>query len=397
MSIAEDLFNLEMLGDKSAMVFSRAEYAERISRLNSKMEVLDVDVYIGSTPENLNYFAGFDPLGLYFFQHVFFARGMDAPSLLTHKCEKELARTQCWIDDISIWQHGDDPLQMTVDKLRELGVRPGSRVGLEMDNWYLKASTYKGLVDALPDVQFIDVTSDILRLRTIKSPEEIGYMKEAARFSDMGFAAAVETIRPGVSEIDILAAVQSKMTSAGSEYPTLPFIINSGARSGLFHGVPTNKRLGKGDPVMIEITGSWKRYNSNIVRTVVTGKATSALKELWDIVNESFWKPFELIKPGTSVSEIDRISRELRSEYERYIPARAGFGMGLAYPPVWAGHPDILVNNDDVLEEGMIFSLEPSIGQYHGTTVIFGYNILVTATGAEILQQTPRDIFEIDC
>lgn len=396
MNVEGNLFNLEVLADKSAMVFSRAEYSERITRLNSKMHELDVDVYLGSTPENLNYFTGFDPLGLYFFQHVFFARDMDAPSLITHKCEKELARTQCWIDDISIWQHGNDPLQMTVDKLREFGVRPGIRVGLEMDNWYLKASTYKGLVDALPGVEFVDVTGDILRLRTIKSPAEIGYMREAARFSDIGFATAVEAIRPGVSEIDILAAVQSKMTAAGSEYPTLPFIINSGARSGLFHGVPTDKRLAKGDPVMIEITGSWKRYNSNIVRTVVNGKANPALKELWHIVNESFWQPFELIKPGTPVSEIDRLSREIRSQYEPYIPARAGFGMGLAYPPVWAGHPDILISNNDVLEEGMIFSLEPSIGQYHGTTVIFGYNILVTATGAEILQQTPRDIFEID-
>jgi Xaa-Pro aminopeptidase len=396
MSVPDNMFNLEVLADRSAMVFPKSEYLERLGRLKSRLAALDVDVYLGSTPENLNYFTGFDPLGLYFFQHLFFARDMDAPSLLTHKCEKELARTQCWIDDISIWQHGTDPLQKTIEKLRALGVRSGSRVGLEMDNWYLKASTYKGLVDALPGVEFVDVTSDILRLRTIKSPTEIGYMREAARYSDMGFAAAVDTIRPGISEIDILAAVQSKMTSAGSEYPTLPFIINSGARSGLFHGVPTEKRLSKGDPVMIEITGSWKRYNSNIVRTVVTGKANSALKEIWDIVNESFWRPFELIKPGAPVAEIDRLSREIRSKYEPYIPARAGFGMGLAYPPVWAGHPDILVDNDDVLEEGMVFSLEPSIGQYHGTTVIFGYNILVTATGAEILQKTPRDIFEID-
>lgn len=395
MTISKDLFNIEELADKSAMAFSRAEYLERVGRLSQKIQELEVDVYIGSTPENLNYFAGFDPLGLYFFQHIFFAPGMDAPTLLTHKCEKELARTQCWIDEINIWQHGDDPLQMTVEKLRALGVKAGSRVGLEMDNWYFKASTYKGLVEALPGVEFVDVTHDILRLRTIKSSAEINYMREAARFSDLGFAAAVETIRPGVSEIDILAAIQSKMTSAGSEYPTLPFIINSGARSGLFHGVPTNKRLGEGDPVMLEITGSWKRYNSNIVRTVVTGKATSALTDLWDIVNESFWKPFELIRPGTPVSEIDRLSREIRRKYEAYIPARAGFGMGLAYPPVWAGHPDILINNEDLLEEGMIFSLEPSIGQYHGATVIFGYNILVTANGSEILQQTPRDIFEI--
>lgn len=397
MSKASDLFGLEELADKSAMVFSRSEYSERIRRLDKTLQSLEIDVYLGSTPENLNYFAGFDPLGLYFYQHLFFAPGLEAPSLLTHKCEKELARTQCWIDDVLVWQHGDDPLRMTVAKLRELGVREGSRVGLEMDNWYLKASTYKGLVDAMPGVEFVDVTEDVLRLRTIKSPAEIAYMREAARFSDIGFAAAVEALkRPGIAETEVLAAVQSRMTSEGSEYPTLPFIINSGARSGLFHGVPTGKCVEQGDPVMIEITGSWKRYNSNIVRTVVAGNATPALKDLWKIVTEAFWRPFELIRPGTPVSELDRLSREIRSGYEAYIPARAGFGMGLAYPPVWAGRPDVLVGDQEVLEEGMVFSLEPSIGQYNGTTVIFGYNIVVTATGAEILQQTPKDLFEIE-
>jgi Xaa-Pro dipeptidase len=69
--------------------------------------------------------------------------------------------------------------------------------------------------------------------------------------------------------------------------------------------------------------------------------------------------------------------------------------MGLAYPPVWAGRPDILVGNEEILEPGMVFSLEPSISQYKGVSVIFGYNILVTETGCEILQQTKRDVFEI--
>ncbi len=395
MTNSSNLFALTELEDKSALVFPREEYEERTRCLSRTLQGLGIDAYVGATPENLNYFAGFDPLGLYFYQQILFAPGQEEPCLLTHKCEKELARTQCWISDIRIWEHGKDPLQMTIDKLRELGVRAGSRVGLEMDNWYFKASTYKGLVDAMPGVEFVDVTEEVLRLRTIKSPTEIQHMRKAAKFSDIGFRAAVEALRPGVSEIEILAAVQSAMTVAGSEYPTLPFIINSGARSGLFHGVPTDRRVEAGDPVMIEITGSWKRYNSNIVRTIVAGKATHALKDLWEIVNESFWRPFELIKPGMSVSELDRLSREIRAGYKKYIPARAGFGMGLAYPPVWAGRPDILVGNKEVLEEGMIFSLEPSIGQYHGTTVIFGYNILVTATGAEILQQTPKELFEI--
>ena len=386
---------LASLPDRSAMVFAVHEYRDRIARLSALLGKIGVDVYLGSTPENLNYFAGFDPLGLYFYQQLFHRAGDDEPSLLTHKCEKELARTQCWISNIRIWQHGDDPLQMTLQRLRELGVRPGSRVGLEMGNWYLKAGTYQALVSALPDVTFVDVTDDVQKLRTIKSAAEIAHMRTAARFSDVGFAAIVARLQPGVSEAELLSAAQSAMVLEGSEYPTLPFIIGSGPRSGLFHAVPTARRVEAGDPVMIELTGSWKRYNANIVRTITVGGASPQLKALWTLVNEAFWRPFELIRPGLSVSELDRLSREIRQDYADYIPARAGFGMGLAYPPVWAGRPDVLIGNDELLEEGMIFSLEPSVGQYQGCTVIFGYNILVTATGAEILQQTHRSLFEV--
>ena len=386
---------IPMIGERVNMVFTKEEYRSRIGRLNALLAKIGIDVYIGSTPENLNYFAGFDPLGLYFYQHLSHRAGDDEPSLLTHKCEKELARTQTWIRHITIWQHGDDPLQMTLERLRELGVKPGSRVGLEMGNWYLKASTYHGLVQALPGVEFVDVTDEILKLRTIKSPAEIDFMRQAAKFSDIGFAALVDALKPGVTEAELLVSAQSAMVLAGSEYPTLPFIIGSGPRSGLFHAVPTARRVDAGDPVMVELTGSWKRYNSNIVRTIVAGKASAGLKELWRIVNESFWRPFELIRPGTPVSAIDRLSREIRKDYAAYIPARAGFGMGVAYPPVWAGRPDVLIGNDEPLEEGMIFSLEPSIAQYRGATVIFGYNILVTATGAEILQRTDKNLFEV--
>jgi Xaa-Pro dipeptidase len=383
------------LEDKSAMVFTIEEYRGRIARLSQTLRDHDIDVYLGTTPENLNYFSGFDPLGLYFYQQIFYAPGDQEPVLLTHKCEKELARTQCWISEVIVWQHGVSPLELTVAKLREMGVTPGSRVGLEMDNWYLKTSTYRQLVEAMPGVEFVDITSAVLRLRTIKSTAEIALMRQAAAFSDLGMSAAIEHLRSGIREVDLLAEIQSAMVRAGSEYPTLPFIIGSGPRSGLFHGLPTTRVIEDGDPVMIELTGVARRYNSNIVRTIVAGAASPLLKELWKVVNDSFWTSFEQVRPGMPVAEIDHLSREARRDYADFIPARAGFGMGVAYPPVWAGHPDILVSDPDILEAGMIFSLEPSVGQYNGVTVIFGYNILVTETGAEILQKTPADIFEI--
>lgn len=375
--------------------FSVEEYRSRVTRFQERLSDQGIDVLLATMPEHLNYLTGFDPLGIYFYQAALLAPGLPEPVLLTHKCEKELARNQCWISDIRIWEHGQDPVQLTVDHLRELGVREGSRVGLEMGNWYLHTAWYRELRTALPHVEFVDATSVGQELRMIKSPEEIARMRAAAAYSDIGFATAIENLTPGVRESDLSSAAQAAMTRAGSEYAALPMIVGSGERSGLFHSVPTSRVVAEGDPVMFEITGVASRYNSNIVRTVVAGHAGPLLRTLWDIVTESFWRPFEMIEPGLPVGELDRVSRDVRSDYAPYIPARAGFGMGLAYPPVWLGPPDLLVGEDLLLEPGMVFSMEPSIAQYDGVTVIYGYNILVTEDGAEILHQTPHDLFEV--
>ena len=380
---------------KSGLVFPMAEYQARVRAFQASLAAEQIDVYVGTVPEHLNYLSGFDPLGIYFYQQIFVTPGRAQPILLTHKCEKELARVQCWIDDIRIWEHGDDPVEQTMRILDELGVRPGSRVGMELDNWYLKASTYQRLAAALPGVPISDVTHIATEQRMIKSPLEIGRMREAARLADVGFAAAIETIRPGVRESDVNAAVQHALITEGSEYPALPTIIGAGPRSGLFHAVPSARQIAPGDPVMLEITGVSARYNSNIVRTVVAGQADELLTELWKVVTAAFWDAFAQIRPGVGVGELDRIARHARRDYADYIPARAGFGMELAYPPVWLGRPDILEGDEHVLVPGMVFSLEPSVAQYQGVSVIYGYNILVTDDSAEILHTTAPDLFEV--
>lgn len=378
------------------LAFGLAEYRSRVAAFQQAMAIAEVDVLLATTPEHINYIAGFDPLGIYLYQALIINQSSPEPVMVTHKCEAELARTQAWIGDIQVWEHGDDPMALTASCLRKAGARAGSRIGLEMGNWYLNVEWVERLRALMPDVEFVDATALGQEVRIIKSAAEIDYLRQAAAFADLGFQTAVDHLRAGVSEIGLCAAILAEMTAAGSEYAALPMIIASGERSGFFHAAPSRRQVRRGDPVMFEISGVARRYNSNIVRTVVAGTASPQLRALGEIVYEAFWTPFELVRPGNPVSDVDRLSRQIRAGYAKYIPARAGFGMGLAYPPVWLGRPDILVGDPHVFEPGMVFSLEPSIAQYEGISVIYGYNILVTDDGAEILHKTPRDLFEVD-
>lgn len=387
---------MEIVATHDYQRFPTAEYRARVAEYRRRMTERGVDVYLGSSPEQMNYLTGFDPLGLYFFQKMVLSReGEREPILLTHKCEAELARTTCWIDDVRIWRHGEDPVARTLELLREVGVTAGTVVGLDMDSWYLKAATVDQLRAALPETEFVDATDLGLEQRMVKSPAEVAYMREAAGLADLAFQVAIDTIRPGVSENHVLGAIQAALAEANCEYPALPFIIGAGARSGLFHPLPTENLVREGDPVMLELTGVRARYNSNIVRTVVCGAASPELRQLHAVVKESFDRGLEAIQPGAPVGEVDRISREVRRNYADYIPSRSGFGMELAYPPVWLGRPDLLEGDPHVFEPGMVVSLEPSIAQYRGVTVIFGKNVLVTETGHEVLHSTPDEIFEL--
>jgi Xaa-Pro dipeptidase len=383
------------LSDRAETRFPVEEHTVRTERFRERLRAEGVDVYMGSMPEHLNYLTGFDPTGLYFFQNLFLTTTGDDVVLLTHKCEQELARVTSHVNDVRIWTHGEDAEQRALDVLAELGIGAADTLGLELGSWYLKPTTVRRIEQALPGVRIVDVTHVGQQLRMIKSPAEIAYMRTAAAHADRGMRAAIDNMRPGVREIDVHAAIQHALAVAGSEYPALPTIIGSGPRSGLFHALPSERVIEDGDPVMLEITGSKARYNSNIVRTLVAGSASDELRRLWDVTTQAFWSGFALCRPGTPVGQIDRATRVARRGYEEFIPARAGFGMELAYPPVWLGMRDVLEGGTTELQPGMVFSLEPSIAMHHGVTVIFGFNILVTDDGAEILHTTPPDLFEV--
>ncbi|MDQ1666776.1 MAG: Xaa-Pro dipeptidase, partial [Actinomycetota bacterium] len=216
------------LADRAEMRFPEDEYQRRLVLFREALSAEGVDVYMGSMPEHLNYLTGFDPTGLYFYQQLFLTPGTASPVLLTHKCEQELARVTSWLEDVRIWTHGQDPVETTVAILNELGLTPGTTLGLEMESWYLKPATVRRLEAAFPGVRIVDVTGVGQEQRMRKSPLEITYMRQAAGFADIGMAAAAEHLRPGVREIDIHAEIQHALAAAGSEYPALPTIMGSG-------------------------------------------------------------------------------------------------------------------------------------------------------------------------
>jgi Xaa-Pro dipeptidase len=382
------------MADKSALLFSVGEYQDRVRRLREALAERGVDVYLGAVPESMNYYTGFDPAGIWFYyQHVCVSSRNDRVILLAHKAESQLARTGCWNDDIRVWSHGQDPLEHTFQILEDMGLPEGGTLGMELSRWSYNIADYERLKTALPGVEIVDVNDITQEMRAVHSAAEIALIREAARCSDIGLQKAYEVTRPGVSELEVYAKVQEAMHRAGSTHQPFPTLLGGGPRCGLFHGMPTERRFEEGDACMIELWGTRCRYTANIPRTFVVGRADEAFKEAYALVSDAFDKAFAAMKPGVPMGEIDRISREARGGYDDYFPARTGFGVGLNFSLF--PNPSLLVGEERPLEPGMVLSLEPSISQYKGKSIILGNVILITEDGAERLSHTDNQWYEL--
>ena len=118
-------------------------------------------------------------------------------------------------------------------------------------------------------------------LRLVKSPAEIELLREAAHVADLGVSAGIEAIRAGVSDREVMAAIQQALALAGGEFPAYPTLVDA---RGTLHGTPIGKVLRDGDVVYLEVSGVVRRYHCNISRTVVVGEPSARVRELYEVV-----------------------------------------------------------------------------------------------------------------
>jgi Xaa-Pro aminopeptidase len=374
------------------MAVGLEEYQGRLARVRQWMGEADIDLLLITQPEHYNYLSGFDPTSTFYFQVLFVPVGEEPPTLLVNKAEHLLALETTWIEDLQVvWTH-DDQIARTVEILRSRNWATGrARIGLNLDSYYLKPRYFLALQAALPQAEFVDVTSALDDLRLVKSPAEIEYLRRAAHVADLGVTAGINAIRAGVLDRDVMAAIQGAVALNGGEFPAYPTLVDA---RGTLHGTPIGRVLDKGDVIYLEVSGVVRRYHCNISRTVVIGEPSTHVKELYAVVRNALDRCTEAMRPGVPVAEVVRIADECRQGYEQNTWARFGFSMEIAYPPIWIGGLSLMRGDPHVLEAGMVITVEPGLSYSQGATMMLGNNVLVTETGPEILNNVPVELFQ---
>ncbi|HET6509710.1 MAG TPA: Xaa-Pro peptidase family protein [Baekduia sp.] len=373
------------------MAVSLEEYQDRVRKTREWMHANDVDLLLLNQPEHYNWLSGYDPTSVFYHQTLIVPADDGEPlTLLCNKAELALCDETCWVEDVRVvWTH-EDQTENTMDALRDRGLDKPKRVGLNLMSYHLRPQFAFDIRAALSDAEAVDVTQVVDDLRLVKSPAEIEHLRHAAHIADLGVTAGINAIREGVTDFEVMAAIQHATALNGGEFPAYPFLVDA---RGTLHGTPTGKILRPGDTIYMEVSGVKRRYHCNISRTAIIGEPPAKTKEIYDVAKRALDEATAAMVPGATVGELVELVAQLHSGYEKNTWGRFGFSMEISYPPIWIGGLSLMKGDDHVIEAGQVITMEPGLSYADGVTIGLGNNVLITEHGPEILNNVPVELF----
>lgn len=351
---------------------------QRIARLRAFLQEHDADGVIIVQPENLRYFSAFTG------GEGALVIGLDQAVLWTDSRYTEQAANQsgAWYDIKNHHNALSASIRSSLNDM-EIGVAA-------YEENFLTHFMYENISDgALCGFLPCDLTS----LRAVKEPYELKATRKASNIADRAFADLLPYIKPGVTEKELAARLESNMLLLGSEEKSFTTIVASGKRSAMPHGTASPKVVEAGDFVTFDFGAVWEGYHSDITRTVVVGKASQAQKDFYNLILEGQELGVSLIKAGVSRREVDFAVRNYFARYHvsQYFTHSLGHGTGLEIHE----QPVLSPRSTGVLEENMIVTVEPGLYIEGKFGVRIEDSVAVTANGCEILTKTPKDLMEL--
>ncbi len=369
--------------------FPESEYRERMGRAREALKRKGIDGLVSVAPEHLFYLGGYDSWVASNSPQAFVwnVNGGE-PTLLVRDVDELLPRETSWVKDIRTYKMVfEDPAARIAAIAHEHGLK-GKRVGIELQSFAVPYAFGKSLMDALAPTTVEDVTILLGDLRHIKSPREMAYLEEAARYTNLGLEAARKALKPGVTEIGRAAALEGAMRHAGSDYWAIPTELASGPRSPGGHGTPRERKIERGDLVHVEFAGVSHRYHTVCCHTMSLGEPSKRARDIYRLTRESLQAALKVIRAGVPVADVENASYVplMREGLEKAAMMRFGYGIGIAFPPVWLESLTIARGFSNRLEPGMVFVLHACLELVdEGIGTMQGGTYALTDSGLKML------------
>ena len=308
------------------------------------------------------------------------------PELERPRVEAELAAAQV---NLKLYSYRDEegPDGSLARLVRDLALG-GRTLGVEFRALRLLEASQ--LERRVPGGRIENVDPLLYELRMRKDPSEVERLRHALALTEELFSGLLAFMEPGRTERELAKRLQILALERGLDLSFGP-IIASGPNGGSPHAVPTERALQSGDLVTVDVGAIWEDYYGDLTRNVALGEIDPELQKIHTIVEEANAAGREACKPGVPAQEVDRAARGVieRAGYGPYFLHRTGHGLGLeVHEP-----PYMMEGNEQLLEPGMVFTVEPGIYLPGRGGARVEDVVLITETGAETLTSLPRTPF----
>ena len=323
---------------------------KRLRKLRTSITEKGLDALLLSQPENLLYLSGFTGSSGWLI-----ISGQNA-ILATDFRYVEQAKGES--PDFEIIQTKQELRDWLPGLVSDLGWH---KLGFEAN--CISYDSYHKLSEAIKtkqvNLELVPTTDIVEQLRSIKEPEELGFITKAVELVDAAFEQARAIIRPGITEKEAAWEIEKILRQEGSEGIPFEIIVASGSNSALPHARPAEKIICSGEPVLIDMGARINGYCSDFSRTLFLGETDKSLQEIYNIVLKAQATAVERIESGMDASQADRLARSV-VEQAGYGDA---FGHGLGHGVGLAVHefPTLGPRSSDSLADGMVFTIEPGI------------------------------------
>ncbi|KIC20428.1 M24 family metallopeptidase [Leisingera sp. ANG-Vp] len=323
----------------------------------------------------------------------------DAPIVITPLMESEMVAEMTWVEDVRTWEDigqrswGRALAGALGENPKEIWIERGS----------IPAIVRNHLDDTYPGMPLKDISPVLGAMRTIKTPFEIGVMKEAGQIAGAMMAAAHDSLREGAQEYESALAVieagsrkaATFLTAKGWDRFVSPMIHNlqilqSGKDASMVHRRASVKAYEKFDPVYFCFCNmaQFKQYKLGFDRMFHIGDVTDQARDVQEAAIEAQQAAIAVMRPGVLAEEVAAAANEVYRARGYETGYRTGRSIGVAYLEA----PELKEGDKTVLQPGMTFAVDGGISVDGVTAGRIGDSVVVTETGTNYITSYPREI-----
>ncbi|TQV81924.1 M24 family metallopeptidase [Denitrobaculum tricleocarpae] len=381
-------------GKKVTPTFTSSEAARRLKLLRDHMASENLEAVLFSSIHNINYFSDF----------LYCAFGRNYGLVVT---QEKAVTISANIDGGQPYRRSNGENLVYTDWQKDNFFRAvrseianRKRIGVEFD--HLTLQNHQKLIDALPEAEFSDIGASTMRMRMIKSDEEIDLIRHGAQIGDIGGAHCVEAIGENVPEYEVaLHATRAMVREIAKRFPHGELMdswtwFQSGLNTDGAHNPVTSRHIQKGDILSLNCFPMIAGYYTALERTLFLDHASDRHLELWEVNCKVHRRGLELIRPGARCCDIALELNEIYKEHDLLDRRTFGYGHSFGTLSHYYGREAGLELREDietVLEPNMVVSMEPMIMLPEGMAGAGGYRehdiLVIHETGAENITEFP--------